>query len=109
MSTYGRVAFVTSSLLAAALGFGPPAVAAPTAIGSAADTVNRLEADGYTVIVVKLGTAPLSQCTATAVRPGRDITGRVVDATGRVGQPGSQGRGSTEALLYTTVYVDAKC
>lgn len=43
------------------------AVAAPTS--DVDDTVRTLEADGYNVIVNRVGVAPLSACTVTAVRP----------------------------------------
>ncbi|GAB7145675.1 hypothetical protein LRC484719_42770 [Mycobacterium riyadhense] len=89
-------------LTAASLGLASPAVAAPTPStpGSADDAVNQLEAEGYKVILNKVGDGPLRECTVTAIRPGRDVTHRVT-------VPGSDG--TIEQLLYTTVYVDAKC
>ena len=35
---------------------------------TAQETINRLEASGYTVTIDKIGTAPLSRCTVTSVR-----------------------------------------
>lgn len=35
---------------------------------TAAEVISRLEGDGYTVTIDKLGTAPLSQCVVTDVR-----------------------------------------
>lgn len=40
-----------------------PAAAAPAGPDSVQDTVNRLESNGYKVILNKVGTAPLEQCT----------------------------------------------
>jgi hypothetical protein len=50
-----------------ALGAGP-AAAAPTG-PSAADTIARLQADGNRVVVNKVGTGPMDQCSVTSVRP----------------------------------------
>ena len=64
----------TAGLLAlGALGFAADAVAAPTGVGSAADTVKRLEADGYTVQINGAATTPLSECTVTGVHPGSTV------------------------------------
>ncbi len=35
---------------------------------TAQETIDRLQADGYTVTLDKIGTAPISQCTVTSVR-----------------------------------------
>jgi hypothetical protein len=99
MSALAAVAL--SGLAAAALGLASPGVAMPSNDGSAQDTVNRLETQGFKVIVNKVGTGPLGECTATAVRPGQDIT---QTATSRI-----SGRDPVEILLYTTVYVDVQC
>jgi hypothetical protein len=57
----------------AALGFAAHAGAAPTGVGSAADTVKELQADGYTVQVNGAANGPLSQCTVTGVHPGSTV------------------------------------
>jgi len=44
------------------------AAAAPTG-PSAADTIARLQADGNRVVVNKVGTGPMDQCSVTSVRP----------------------------------------
>ena len=97
-----RFAFATlaaSGLMAATLGLAAPAVAAPSGAGLAQDTVNQLEANGYKVVLNKVGGASLDKCTVTSVRPGRQITQPVTDSGGDL-------RGK---VLYTTVYVDAQC
>ena len=35
---------------------------------SAQDTISRLQSDGYTVKIDRIGTAPIDQCTVTGVR-----------------------------------------
>lgn len=42
-----------------------PAAAAPAGPDSVQDTVNRLESNGYKVILNKVGTAPLEKCTVS--------------------------------------------
>ncbi|WP_102143076.1 hypothetical protein [Mycobacterium hubeiense] len=76
-----------------------PAAAAPAGPDSAQDTVNRLESNGYKVILNKVGTAPLEQCTVSAVRPGREVTEFRQNRRDQ----------TVERVLYTTVYVDASC
>jgi len=54
---------------AAAVGLAAAAQAAPTAPGSAQDTIDLLRASGYDVIVNKVGHAPLDNCTVTEIHP----------------------------------------
>jgi hypothetical protein len=58
---------VTGVIGVIALGAGT-AAAAPTG-PSATDTIARLQADGNRVIVNKVGTGPMDQCSVTSVRP----------------------------------------
>lgn len=47
------------------------AIAAPAGFASAEtaqETINRLESQGYTVTIDKIGTAPVDECTVTSVR-----------------------------------------
>ena len=65
---------VASGVLAlSALGFAADAGAAPSGVGSAADTVKDLQADGYTVAVNGAATTTLSECTVTGVHPGSTV------------------------------------
>lgn len=50
----------------------PAAFAAPEE--SAQQTINRLQSQGYTVTIDKVGTAPLDQCTVTSVRNPQTVT-----------------------------------
>lgn len=64
-------AVVTGALAAAVVALAAPAAAAPAGAGNAQDTIRTLQAEGYHVIVSKLGTAPLDQSTVVSVRPGQ--------------------------------------
>lgn len=59
------------ALAAAAIGFCA-AVAAPAGLASAeesaTETIQRLQSQGYTVTLDKIGTAPIDQCVVTSVR-----------------------------------------
>jgi hypothetical protein len=65
------VSAVAAGVLAlGALGFAAEAGAAPSGVGSAADTVKELQADGYTVQVNGAVNRTLSECSVTGVHPG---------------------------------------
>lgn len=87
-----------SGLSALIIGLGPAALAAPSGTSNAQHAISSLEAQGYRVIVNKIGDAPFDEANVVAVRPGREITQRVNDTGGD----------TTEKVLYTTVYVDVK-
>jgi hypothetical protein len=68
------ISSVAAGVLAlSALGFSADAGAAPSGVGSAADTVNDLQADGYLVQINGAATTPLSECTVTGVHPGSTV------------------------------------
>ena len=71
MNTFGFAAVIASGLGAAVLGLGAPANAAPTGPGNAEQTISQLQAQGYNVIVNRLGASQLYQATVVAVRPGQ--------------------------------------
>src|ERR1700754_571678 len=71
MKKFGFAAPVVSGRAAAAIGLAAPAIAAPTGPGDAQQTINVLRAQGYTVIVNRIGTSPLEQADVVAVRPGQ--------------------------------------
>lgn len=88
-----------AGIAAATIGLAAgPASAAPS--GTAVqDTVDSLQANGYKVILNKIGAAALDQCTVTSIRPGQRVT-----------QPTTRDGGSVvQHVLYTTVYVDLRC
>jgi len=88
-------------LSASALGLAGAVAAAPSGPGSAQDTLNSLQAQGYKVIANKVGNAPLGQCTVSAVRPGHNI---MEPATGL-----QSSNLPVHIIRYTTVYLDVKC
>jgi hypothetical protein len=54
------------------------AVAAPAVVASAEETaqqvISRLQSEGYTVNIDRVGTAPLDQCVVTSVRNPQQVT-----------------------------------
>jgi len=100
MKNYAFGAAVVGALAAGGLGLATTAQAsaAPTAT-TAAETIATLQANGYRVILNKVGAEPLSECSVAAIRPGRTITDTV-----------TAGGGDTKSeILYTTAYVDVRC
>ncbi|UBV18554.1 hypothetical protein [Mycolicibacterium fortuitum] len=93
----------TVASIAAALAFATPgtAAAAPTGQTSAQATISDLEAQGFRVILNKVGNAPMDKCTVTAVRQGTDVKHSWVQRgpTGNV----------NNLVRYTTAYVDLMC
>lgn len=63
---------VTAGLLAAAALAVPPPLA--SAEQTAVETIGMLEAQGYTVHVDRIGSAPLEQCTVTGIRNPQQVT-----------------------------------
>ncbi|OBI79745.1 hypothetical protein A5663_18730 [Mycobacterium sp. E740] len=90
---------VAVSLSAATIVGTAAASAAPSGPRSAADTVASLEAQGFKVIVNKVGHAPLDQCTVRGVRQGQDVTELKRNRRDQ----------TVERVRYTTVYVDTTC
>ena len=101
MTKFGFAATIVSGLAAAIIGLAAPAVAAPTGPGSAQQTISELQAQGYTVIVNRVGNAPLDQATVVAVRPGQTYSR--TDS----GVPGA-GNDIYTTVTNKTVYVDVK-
>ena len=99
MNKIGFATVAASALTAAFLGLAAPALAAPTGPGNAQDTISKLEADGYKVIVNRIGSAPLEQASVVAVRSGQTYS--------RTDHSGPGDDLSTK-LLSKTVYVDVK-
>ncbi|MEO3759481.1 hypothetical protein ABGB19_14490 [Mycobacterium sp. B14F4] len=102
MKKFGFAATVISGLAAALIGLAAPAAAAPTGPDDAQQTIGRLRAQGYTVIVNRLGNTPLDRAEVVGVRQGQTYS--MIDA-------GAPLIGSSHN--YTTVedrivYVDVK-
>jgi hypothetical protein len=92
------------ALAAAALGMPAAANAAPAGPGSVDATINELRAQGFDVVVNRIGTAAQEQCTLSAVRPGQTFSR---SDTGS-GLPGSAFDIVT-TVTGKTVYVDIIC
>lgn len=99
MKKFGFATVAASALTAAFLGLAAPAMAAPTGPGNAQDTISKLEAQGYHVVVNRLGNAPLENASVVAVRPGQTYS--------RTDHSGPGDDLSTK-LLSKTVYVDVR-
>ena len=99
MNKFGFATVAASALAAAFIGLAGPAQAAPSGPGNAQDTISDLQAQGYTVVVNRIGNAPLEQASVVAVRSGQTYS--------RTDHSGPGDDLSTK-LLSKTVYVDVK-
>src|SRR4051812_13296881 len=61
--------FATGALASSALGLAGIGNAAPSGSPSVNDTVSELRAQGFEVVVNRIGSAPADQCTLGGVRP----------------------------------------
>lgn len=101
MKKFGIAAAIVSGAAAAVIGLAAPAVAAPTGPGNAQQTISELQSEGYTVIVNRIGTAPLDEANVVAVRPGQTYSRT------DTGVPGA-GNDIHTTVIDKTVYVDVK-
>jgi hypothetical protein len=99
MKNLGFATIVASGLVAAVLGLAAPAGAAPSGPGNAQDTISKLEAQGYNVIINHVGSTPLEQASVVAVRPGQTFSRT---------DSGNPGDDLATTVLDKTVYVDVK-
>lgn len=99
MITFGITTVVAGGIVAAALGFAAPSVAAPSGPGSAQDTISKLQSQGYEVIVNHVGSTPLDEATVVAVRPGQTYSRT---------DSGTPGDSLETTITGKTVYVDVK-
>lgn len=89
MKKFAHMIVAAGALAGAVFGLAPAASAAPTNVGSAQSTVDRLTALGYNVALNGSRTAPLSECSVLAVHP--------------------DDPGTTAARQFTTIWVDISC
>jgi len=101
MNKFGIATAMAGGAAAAIIGLAAPAAAAPTGPGSAQQTISELQSQGYTVIVNRIGTAPLDQASVVAVRPGQTYSRT------DTGVPGA-GNDIYTTVTDKTVYVDVK-
>lgn len=101
MKKFGLATAMVAGAAAATVGLAAPAAAAPAGPGDAQQTINELQAQGYIVIVNRIGTAPLDQASVVAVRPGQTFSRT------DTGVPGA-GNDILTTVTGKTVYVDVK-
>jgi len=101
MKKLGLATATIAGAAAAVIGLAAPAAAAPTGPGNAQQTINELQAQGYTVIVNRTGTGPLDQASVVAVRPGQTYSRT------DTGVPGA-GNDIYTTVTGKTIYVDVK-
>ncbi len=90
------------ALTSAALALAGAATAAPSGPSPVDATISQLRAQGFQVIVNRVGTAPADRCTLSAVRPGQTFSR--TDS----GVPGADNDLVT-TVTNKTVYVDVTC
>ena len=93
---------VVGALVSAAMVLATTAHAAPAGPSSVDATINQLRSQGYQVVVNRVGTGPLDQCTVNAVRPGQTYSR--TDS----GVPGA-GNDVVTTITNKSVYVDVAC
>jgi hypothetical protein len=93
---------VTGALASSALGLAGIANAAPSGSPSVDTVISQLRAQGFQVIVNRVGTAQVDRCTFDAVRPGQTYSR--TDS----GVPGADDDPVT-TVTNKTVYVDLGC
>jgi hypothetical protein len=92
----------SGALASAALGLAGAATAAPSGPSPVDATVSQLEAQGFQVIVSRIDSAAMDQCTLSAVRPGQTFS------RSDSGVPGA-GDDIVTTVTSKTVYVDVAC
>lgn len=97
-----QTSLAAGALAAAALGLTADAGAAPAGPSSVDATISQLRAQGFEVIVNRVGNAAPAQCTINAVHPGQTFSR--TDS----GAPGA-GDDLVTTVLSKTVYVDITC
>ena len=90
------------ALASAALGLAGTASTAPSGPAQVDTTISQLRAQGFQVIVSRVDSAAVDQCTLNAVRPGQTFSR--VDS----GVPGAQDDLVT-TVTGKTVYVEITC
>ena len=102
MKNYPYTALAAGALASAALGLAGIANAAPAGPSSVDATISQLRAQGYQVIVNRIGAGAVDQCTLTAVRPGQTFSRTDSGAPGAEHDP-------VTTVTNKTVYVDVAC
>ena len=96
------ISLAAGALASAALGLPGTASAAPSGPPPVDDTISQLQAQGFNVLVSRVDSAAVDQCTLNAVRPGQTFSR--TDS----GVPGAQDDLVT-TVTKKTVHVDVTC
>ncbi|CAN7584908.1 hypothetical protein [Mycolicibacterium frederiksbergense] len=99
------IALITGLLAAAVMSVAPPASAEQTAL----ETIGMLEAQGYTVNVDRIGSAPLEQCTVTAIRNPQQVTRWVSVEDDGWGKHGDGDTDLVEIVVSQSISVSLDC
>lgn len=102
MKSHPFLTIAVTLVSTAAIGFASPAAAVPAGPASLGDTVQKLQASGYTVVTNKTGNAPLDTCTISATRQGPTIIRMDSGVAGA-------GTDHTTTVVSRTVYLDLAC
>lgn len=100
------IAVVTALLTAAALALPPPHASAEQ---TALETIGMLEAQGYTVNVDRIGSAPLEQCTVTGIRNPQQVTRWVSVEDDGWGNHGGDNTDLVEIVVSQSISVSLDC
>ena len=76
---------VAATAAAAGVILAPAGLAAaePAQPGNPIQTIGELEATGYDVVIDRVGSAPLSECTVTSVRNPQEVTQTIAVGRGK--------------------------
>lgn len=99
------IAVTTGLLAAVVLAVAPPASAEQTAL----ETIGMLEAQGYTVNVDRIGSAPLEQCTVTGIRNPQQVTRWVSVEDDGWGKHGDDDTDLVEIVVSQSISVSLDC
>ncbi|MCV7278296.1 hypothetical protein H7J88_01385 [Mycolicibacterium flavescens] len=105
-----KLATTVGTIMAAtALGLGTAAtaVAAPSGVSSADQTLTELRADGYNVIVSRTGTGTIDKCSVTDVRPGQTYSRTDSGVPGHI--LGTPGPNIATTVMNKTAHVTLAC
>ncbi len=103
MKSFTFTVLAAGVIATAAVGLAAGAHAAPSELASAQQTVEQLRANGFQVILNKVGTHPLSQCTIRGIHP--QTLSRMDSGSGA---PGAQDDIVT-TVTSMVAYVDVVC
>lgn len=99
MKKFGFATLATGAVAAGFVGLAAPAMAAPTGAGSAQETIESLQAEGYDVIVNRLSATPLDQANVVSLGRGQSFSDSGT---------GNQGDKLYGPVALTTVYVNVR-